>query len=456
MNDLGEFISRESISVGKKIKLVSYFPNLIETDSRTICNGSVFVAIKGDSFDGSKFVGESLAKGAIACVVPESGMDFVSEDQLDCCIIVEDSILFLQNLARFWRQNNQFKIIGITGSNGKTTSKELIKHFLQSVGRVAATEGNFNNEIGVALTICRIKSEDQFAIVEMGARHRGNIAFLVGLADPDIGILLNIGSAHVGEFGSKQALRETKQELFTSSRPEMVAICQESDRQTKVVAERKHPRTLTVGESEDATIRIVDISPHQMGFKISLFYSGNQITVDFPYFHKSLPEHIGFVMAIAASLKLETDFSSFSWSRYKAFPGRFKAIKGKKALVFDDSYNANPESMEAGIESVLFVSHEKDCTFVLGDMLELGDTEVSEHERVGKLMKSKNVKQLITVGKLAKSIGDAACDGGPMKYHHFDDVDELMESCEDIDFSPVVYIKGSRSVGLDSLVKRLI
>lgn len=441
-----------SLSIGKDAEIATDLPNRIVTDSRQATEGSVFVAIKGERVDGHQFIPAVLKQGA-SVVICEADHD-LDPAHLNRAIVVKSSLVFLQELARAWRKTlNDLKLIALTGSSGKTTAKELLSLGLKDLGQGAHTLGNFNNELGVPLTILRIKESDRFAIVEMGARHTGNIKFLCELANPDIGIILNIGSAHVGEFGSFEALRNCKQEMFTATRESMVAICPSDDENSLAVAKKHHTKVISFGDQKPCDIYIENVNyTDDAGLKITLKTGGEKQTLNFPIAHDSYPKHLSCVVAVRQALQMSEPLKGNAFDEYRSIPGRYYKVEKSGKTIIDDSYNANPESMNMGIQSFSRSFFAKDSALVLGDMLELGETSEELHRNTGHLVASIDPKLLVTVGKLSKSIGEGAKEEGFQgdRHLHYEKVEDLI--AQQPSWPHNIFIKGSRGIALDKLI----
>ena len=416
-----------------------------------------FVALRGTRVDGHDFISGAIASGA-AAIVCEDDAHLQPEERAHC-ILVKSSLLFIQELGRAWRlQLTTTTVIGITGSSGKTTAKELLSYRLQKIGPCSYTQGNFNNELGVPLTLCQIRKSDQFAIVEMGARHPGNIKDLCRLVDPDLGILLNIGSAHVGEFGSLQNLRSCKQELFSTTRQSMIAVCLAEDEDTVAVARQFHSKVVTFGYSDRADVKISRTNYSKGALVVDLQAKDQpQQSLQFPIPHEVYGIHLAIVVASAAALGFSEAVEPEFYHEFRSIPGRFFQTDLANFSIIDDSYNANPESMAAGLRSITAAFAGKSKALVLGDMLELGTLSKDQHASLGKLCAELNPELLITVGREAEEIGKSATTAGFQagRYAHFDRVEGLIRHSADQNWPEVIFVKGSRSIGLDQFVQHL-
>ncbi|SME90988.1 UDP-N-acetylmuramoyl-tripeptide--D-alanyl-D-alanine ligase [Pseudobacteriovorax antillogorgiicola] len=434
----------------------SNLPNIIQTDSRSIRPEHWFLPIIGETFDGHDFIRQAMEKGCQGFFYQADHCDQIPSDLRSRGIEIPDSLEFFQGLASFWRNLHKAKVVAITGSNGKTTAKEMLSHILTKAGNTLYTKGSYNNEIGVPITLCQLTTDHQFAVIEMGARHKGDIEALCNIANPDICIVLNIGVAHLGEFGSRETLRSTKQEMLTTTRKDAIAIVPHDDSDTVNVAKKHHDRVLTFGlEEGDIQVKLKYLTDGAMTLAITSPQEAFQETV--PVYHQAYP--INFAASVAASFGL--DLSSLSIRQgMKSFGGvsqRFSISRFPTMTLIDDTYNANPQSMDAGLSSVNAAFPNADTILVLGDMLELGDESQQAHYNVGYYCaESVRPKMLVAIGPLSRAMLDGARKGGISedKLLHFDSADDFVPQLEEIlQKGNLLYAKASNGIKLNRIIQ---
>lgn len=412
------------------------------TDSRTIKEGDVFFALKGENFDGNLFADKALEAGA-SLVVVDSKDVFVKQRNDEAkrrMMFCEDSLVCLQSLAAYHRQRLNATIIGISGTNGKTTTKELIFAVLYSEFRTQATKGNLNNHIGVPLTLLSIKPETQIAIVEMGANHPGEIAELCRIAQPDMGILTNIGTAHIEGFKSRENIIETKRALFESVKANgkskaHLFVNADDDALNDETFERKTTYALT--NQADLRAKADLSSPYA-----TLAIEGTKIQSNLIGSYNN--HNILAAYAIGRHFGMESEKIKQAIEQYKPSNQRSQIVKTSSNTLILDCYNANPSSCKAAIESLAAMKLEHKMVF-MGAMRELGESTAEEHENCFKLMKSKGFEKIILVGKEYKAFEDAGVSW-------FESSSELKDYLKANPISGcTILIKGSRTTKMEIL-----
>ncbi|HNO71070.1 MAG TPA: UDP-N-acetylmuramoyl-tripeptide--D-alanyl-D-alanine ligase, partial [Bacteroidia bacterium] len=400
-----------------------------------------FFALKGDSFDGNQFAETALNLGASYAVIDDE-----KKYHGDKYILVEDVLTCLQQLATYHRKQLKSIIIAITGSNGKTTTKELIKKVLEKKYRTLATQGNLNNHIGVPLTLLSITPEIELAIVEMGANHVGEIAMLCNIAQPDYGMITNIGKAHIGEFGSFENIIQAKTELY--------AYIKSNGKKIFVNAEdallMKHARgidQITYGTRSNAYCRseLVEVNPF-----LKIVYENQPIqskligTYNF--------DNITLAICIGKYFGIGIADIKNAIEEYVPSNNRSQIVKTKSNEIVLDAYNANPSSMMVAIQNFYQMKGD-DKWLILGDMLELGQYEVEEHKSIIKLIESKKFKHVILVGnRFDKAVLELGSN-----FPVFKTSDELLNviSHQYRIKDALILIKGSRGMKLERVVDSL-
>ncbi|MFW7378286.1 MAG: UDP-N-acetylmuramoyl-tripeptide--D-alanyl-D-alanine ligase [Oligoflexus sp.] len=448
--------------VGNHCHIPANLPNLIATDSRQIQDGQWFWPIIGENFNGHEFIEQAMAKGACGFTYQkdQAARIGLTDDLRAKGMAVSNSLQGLQDLARFWRKlATNTKIFGITGSSGKTTAKQVLAHTLQAIAPTLSTRSSFNNEIGVPLTLCALTHEHHYAVVEMGARHAGDIRFLCDIAIPDVALLLNVGVAHLGEFGSLKTLRQTKLEIFTSTPTETVAVCPSWDQELLQVAKETHSVVVSFGPNVEASVQLLQSKALADGRQlVELMIDGKNFDVTLPFYHESLPINVCAILACGYAMHLPIEDMLASLASFRGVPRRFEIHRNANRLIIDDSYNANPESMLAGLRSLQkgFAEYEK--ILILGDMLELGTESAQSHRDIGKVCQEIAPKLLVTVGKESLHISQSAKEHGmdASKICHYENVEELRQRMNNIFASGnLIYVKASNGIKLYKVVDDL-
>jgi UDP-N-acetylmuramoyl-tripeptide--D-alanyl-D-alanine ligase len=424
----------------------------LSIDSRSIKMGELFVALKGPSFDGHAFVKAAEQGGAVALLVEQ----FVESDLPQ--VIVKDSRRALGELASAWRMQYQIPVIAVTGSNGKTTVKEMLASILSQQGKVLATKGNLNNEIGVPLTLMRINSEHRYAVIEMGANHHGEIRYLTNLAKPTVALLNNAGPAHLEGFGDIAGVAKAKGEIFEGLQKDGVAIINADDKYTAVwdsiCAAIAHQH---FGINHPADVSATDLHPVDgAGYRFKLHAGSTSVDVMLP-----LPGRHNVMNALAASAAAIAAGATLTSVKdglqaLAAVGGRLQVKQNSAGVtVIDDTYNANPASLQAGLD-VLNESESGEKILVLADMGELGEHALSMHQQMGEQAKSCGVDRLFTFGEMAQHSAQAFGD----RASHFATQDELIGELKSAltvsGKRATVMVKGSRSMQMERVVAALL
>ena len=411
--------------------------------------GSIFLALKGPARDGHDFVSDAFAHGAVLALTTSQ----VSQR----CIVVDDVTKALGMLAAFVRAElKNLKVIAITGSQGKTTTKDLLSHLLSSQGSTVAPQGNFNNEIGAPLTILECTQQTKFCIVEMGARHIGDIAALCQMAKPDIGVVLKVGRAHVGEFGSQEAIAKAKSEMISSLQPTSLAILGGYDEFTPKMAALHKGKTVVFGEKSSFEVRATDIEVREGRAHFDLVTPQGRAAVGLQVVGLHQIANALAVAAIAEGLGFNLDLIAQSLSMAKiSSKWRMEIHEFDGKVLINDCYNASPESMEAALRSLILFAQERggEAWAFLGKMHELGESSASDHARVGTLAQELGVDHLVCIGapEYARDIvvKDEAAES--MSVHYCADIEQAQSLSLIINAGDVALIKASRSEHLELL-----
>ena len=404
---------------------------IICTDTRKIKENSVFFALKGEYFNGNKFAQEAINKGCLFAVIDEK--KYATNNQF---ILVEDVLSTMQKLAKYHRKKLNIPIIGITGTNGKTTSKELIYTALKSELNCYATKGNLNNHIGVALSILEINQKHDIAIIEMGANHKKEIKFLCEIANPTHGVITNIGSAHLQGFKSLQGVIDTKNELYTFIK------------YTNGIIFINNDDNLLIQLSKD-----IKAIPYGINSKLNISIQNNTKFLDIKWEKTSIRSkligdyqfyNISLAICIADYFKISKSNICAAISSYIPKNNRSEITKTKNNLIIMDAYNANPSSMEAMLISFSKKDY-KNKLCILGDMLELGKYSNQEHTKILKLTQKLKIECLF-VGEEFNKIYEKS----------FKNITELKEFYQNDKIkNKTILLKGSRKIGLEKLLQHL-
>ncbi len=424
-------------------------------DSREVGAGGLFAALLGEHVDGHNFAGEAAARGAAAALAsrPVGGLP---------AVLVDDVVAALGGLAQHvlvaLRQRTALTVIGITGSSGKTSTKDLLAQVLAGAGSTIAPVGSFNNEIGLPLTVLRAEASTRHLVLEMSARGTGHIAALCAIAPVDVAVVLNVGTAHIGEFGSRAAIAAAKAELVGGLVDDGVAVLNIDDPLVAAMQSRARGRVVTVGRTDSADVRAADVMLDSAGrASYSLVTAGATTEVGLQLVGEHHVANSLAVAAVALELGMPQDAVARALSDAVAL-SRWRMEMRQTAdgvQVVNDAYNANPESMRSALASLVHIAAGRPTWAVLGQMAELGDTAESEHEALGRHCVALGVSHVVAVGTVAGGIADAVRSAGGTAF-----------VCADVDAAVVllrarlrpgdtVLVKASRAAALERVAEAL-
>lgn len=415
----------------------------VGTDSRTISPGALFVAVRGPTFDGHDFVEGARRRGAVAALVeraPDVSIPFV---------LAPDAVRAFGELAAAWRNRfSDLVLVGITGSNGKTTVKEMVAAILRIRGAVSATRGNLNNEIGVPLTLCELDDEHRAAVVELGANHRGEIAALTTLARPSVGAITQCAPAHLEGFGSIEGVARAKGELFEHLPNDAAAVVNADDSYAALWREMAGGRRcISFGTGASADVRVR--AAHDPGpGRVSLDTPVGVVEIELALSGAHNALNAGAAAAAAIAAGADRDAVRDGLAAVRPAKGRLESKRGPRGTeIIDDTYNANPASLRAGLG--VLGARPSPRWLVLGDMAELGPEGPSLHADAGRCARRHGVERLLVVGEL--SVEAARAFGGGAT--HFEECAELVERLrKELPDGATVLIKGSRSMAMERVV----
>ncbi len=414
----------------------------VSTDTRKIIPGSLFFALKGDRFNGNTFAGKALEAGANYAIVDEK--EYATNDRY---ILVEDSLKALQQLANYHRKQLPIPFIGITGSNGKTTTKELINAVLSKKYRTYATRGNLNNHIGVPLTVLSITSEIEIAIIEMGANKVGDIEELVTICEPTHGIITNIGRAHLEGFGGIEGVKLGKGELydFLQFRNGVIFVNSLNETLQQMIESRYFGEIVQYPKVGDyLSCELLASTP----FVKYRSENGEIVETQLSGAHNF--ENIAAALCAGKYFEVDADAANMAISGYLSENNRSQVVKKGSNTVFLDAYNANPTSMQASLEYFMTVQAPNKIV-VLGDMFELGEESEEEHRRIGEVIAKGHFDKVLLCGKRMQ----AAIAANPKAFYFIDKFSLNNWLQENKLYNAQILIKGSRGMGLETIVELL-
>ena len=438
----------------------------ISIDTRKLKQKDLFIALKGENFDGHKFIREAIKKGALGIVlsrVPSWLNSIISKKQnySDLLVIkVDDTLIALQELAGYYRKMLNCLVVGITGSNGKTTTKEMIFSILKLKFPVLATEGNLNNQIGLPLTLLKLEEKHRICILEMGASNRGEIARLAQISDPQVGLITNVSNAHLESFGSLKNVLSGKMELVNAlSLKKGVAILNIDNIWLKKGLETNKIKCkyLTYGIKNQGDIYATDIKNLSYGIEFKLHIKNKSGKIRLPML--GVFNIYNALAASAIGLNLNIDFSLIKQAleNFSPIPMRMQKISFKGIEIINDAYNANPVSMKNAILAFSKKFSQGKKILILGDMLELGKDTVKEHKKTGKIA-AKACDLLFTLGDLSIFIAQEAKKAGMKKENIFVFKDRkklAFELKKIVEKKDTLLFKASRAMKMEEIVKGL-
>lgn len=422
----------------------------VTTDSRNCPEGSIFIALKGAAFDGNKFAASALEKGCSYAVVDEKEYAVEGDDRY---ILVDDCLTTYKELAREHRRQFNIPVIGITGTNGKTTTKELVSAVLAEKYKVMHTEGNYNNDVGVPKTLMRLSKNDEIAVIEMGASHPGDIKKLVEYVEPSYGIITNVGRAHLQGFGSFEGVMKTKGELydFLKANNGLVFLNSSNEYLVNMARERELCRIISYGGDRDADVHgeVVDANPY-----IAIEWSGDmEGRTGHSFIQTKLIgaynlDNVLAAITVGLYFGVSVEQINQALENYTPTNNRSELVKTADNTLIVDAYNANPTSMAAALDSFKALPTELPKMMVLGDMRELGEVSAEEHQKIVDSLRDMAPDNVWLVGP---EFMNTHCD-----FRKFKDVEAVKAAiAEDKPKGKCILVKGSNGIKLFELPKLL-
>jgi UDP-N-acetylmuramoyl-tripeptide--D-alanyl-D-alanine ligase len=434
----GEFLADEEAWVAS-----------VGSDSRNIAQQELFFALKGENFDGHAYVEQALKEGACAAVISDKAC------KARPAILVKDTLLALGELAKSWRETFTLPVIAITGSNGKTTVKEMLTSILKVASNnsdaVLATIGNLNNHIGMPMTLLKTRQEHQFAVIEMGMNHLGEIDYLTHIAKPDVAVINNAGTAHIGELGSRENIAKAKGEIFAGLNDDGIAIINNDDRFAdywKSLNQNRKIMTFGLDSKADVTATYEEIESVS---QVQLTTPSGSIGFKLDMLGKHNISNALAACSCAVALGIANADIARGLKRFGGVKGRLQRKSGLNgASLIDDTYNANPDSMKAAID--VLAQQAGTHIFVMGDMAELGAASAQMHAEIGAYAKQKGIHQLLGLGDLTKHAVNAFGAHG----EHFISLEANIHAASGAMKKDVtVLVKGSRFMQMERVVDAL-
>ena len=423
-------------------------------DSRRPETGGLFVAIAGEHTDGHEFAGAAVGEGAAAVIGSRpTGVPTVVVPDVQAAL----QALATEVLRRLRRVNPGLRVVAVTGSQGKTTAKDMLAAVLSAAAPTVATYQSFNNELGLPLTVLRADPGTTYLVLEMGARRVGHIADLCTIAPPDVSLVLNVGLAHVGEFGSQEAIAQAKGEIVEALGPDGIAVLNLDDPLVAGMAPRTRGRVLTFGRGPGASLRLESVELDEFGRPSFDLQQGSQrVRVRLHLLGEHQATNAAAAAAVASALGLSLEVVGASLAAIEVLsPWRMELRERTDGLVVvNDAYNANPHSMRAALETLAEIGRRtgRPTVAILGEMLELGGSSAAEHRAIGALTTELGIGRVVVVGDGARSITETARAAS-----FYPSVPEAADAMRDnVGSADVVLVKASRAAGLERLAAALL
>ncbi len=425
-------------------------PNEIVIDSRVVKEGNLFAALPGEKVDGHDYVAKAFDAGAAACLVTH-----VPAGETRPCIVVEDVVTAMGDIAAAYRGTLQIPVIGITGSVGKTTMKEMIASVLEQRFNILKTDKNYNNHMGVPMTLSRINPEHRAAVVEMGINHFGEMEYLAKIVRPDVAVFTNVGRCHLEYLGDRYGVLLAKTEMMPYvKKTGTVFVCGDDD----LLAHYGYAglEIFTFGTKEDCYVHAENIVVHgKDGISCDIVCLDRRIPVTINAYGKHMILAALGAAAVCLNFGMSDKDIAAGIAAYKPVGGRAAVVEAEGYTVINDCYNANPDSMKSAIESLAMCPGRR--VAVLGDMYELGSESVNMHREMGEVCVKEGIEALITCGELGADIAEAAKEAGMTNVTHFADCESLTGAiCGLVKQGDYVLVKASHGLHLEAVVDALI
>jgi UDP-N-acetylmuramoyl-tripeptide--D-alanyl-D-alanine ligase len=440
-------------TAGIVVKTVAHNFTKVVTDTRLVEKGSLFIALIGERFDGHNFVHQAIEKGAAGIIVSS---DYTNDElaQLNVTIIkVNNTLTAYQQLAKLYRDSFAIPVIAITGSNGKTTTKDLTAAVLSSKFNVLKTKANYNNEIGLPLTLFSLTEEHEVAVVEMGMRGFGQIEELAKIATPTIGIVTNVGETHMELLGSLENIAKAKGELVDAMDAHGVVILNVDNPYVRAMQAQAKGKVILFGFSEDADIKASNVKMSGQETTFDCNFAGQNYSFGLPMVGRHNVYNVLAAIAVGFELGLTAEEMQTGLADFTASGMRLAIGQVGDYTVINDAYNASPMSMVAAIEALKEVASNRSVA-VLGDMLELGDIAVEAHANIGLKLAEKKIDAVVTIGEMAKYIASSARENGIVQVAICDNHRQAGLALKKIlQAGDTILVKGSRGMQMEKVIE---
>ena len=434
----------------------------ISTDSRTVVEGELFIALKGARFDGHHYALEALKKKAGGVLIEEDKVGDIRWNgyRSRAVIAVKDTLAALGEIARSWRRKYKTPVVALTGSNGKTTTKEMIAACLETTFPILKTKENLNNLIGVPLTLLALTERERVVVLEMGMNVPGEIRRLTEIAEPDVGLITNIQTVHLEGMGSLERLKEEKGELYRRMRRDGTILVNQDDARVVDLASDYSGQKITLGIEHPADVMAKEVRlKGAEGTFFTLILEGEVVEIHLPLLGRHLIPNALSAMAVACLFGVEVKEAKKALENFQPFPMRMEvvALQGGKTVI-NDAYNANPYSMEFALETLVEVKGKGRTIAVLGDMLELGNFTKEAHQRIGQKVSQLSIDFLLAMGEEAPVVVESAIRYGfpteraQVVGSHSEAVSLLRQIIQNGDW---ILVKGSRRMAMEKIVEGL-
>lgn len=435
-------------AVGGSLKGENTVITAVSTDTRTISQGALFIPLKGASFDGHRFINKAVENGATAVISQENVETNVP------VVMVDNTHKALGDLARYYRLKHNITVVGITGSTGKTTTKDIVASVLSQKYNVLKTEGNFNNDIGVPLTLFRLEEDTECAVVEMGMNHFGEISYLTDIAKPDMAVITNVGVSHIENLGSREGILKAKCEIFESMEQGYKILNGDDDMLITVKSNFSNICYFSM-KDKNADIYADNIVPKGIeGISCTIHKGDISFDVNIPVPGIHMVSNAMAASGAALKLGLTPQEIKKGIESFVPTKMRMDIIKTDKYTIVNDVYNANPNSTKAGIDVVAPVEGKSCC--ILGDMLELGDFGDELHSQVGQYAIEKNIHTLVCIGEISKAMYEGAVKMRSENVYYFPTQEEFWDKMDDIlEDGMTILIKASRGMHFEKTTEKI-
>ncbi|MEW4286566.1 UDP-N-acetylmuramoyl-tripeptide--D-alanyl-D-alanine ligase [Priestia koreensis] len=427
----------------------------VSTDTRKIEKNNLFVPLVGDNFNGHRFVNTALENGAGALLWARSEGEYPADTAV---LLVDNTLEAMQQLAKSYLQQLSVKVVGVTGSNGKTTTKDMIEAILSTTYKVLKTEGNFNNHIGLPLTVFRLEEDTDIAILEMGMSARGEIELLSKIGTPEVAVITNIGESHLLDLGSRDGIAEAKLEIVKGLQQDGVLIYNGDEPLLTSRVPAMNLKTVTVGEGKELDYYPVSIEQNSSETKF-VISKDDDLIFTMPVLGKHNVHNALTAIAVGEQFNIPFETIAKGLKNLHLTNMRMEMVKGKDGLsIINDAYNASPTSMKAAVQLVQDLDGFKQKVVVLGDMLELGEDENQFHYEVGASLDPNKIDYVFVYGPLSQYLAQGAKQVFPEnRVLYFDDKELLAEKLASVVYpEDLVLIKASRGMKLEEIISNLM